>query len=186
MEKWRSKRHEISNQCYYTQKLPFSFSLFCINARFGICGCVHMCPHLPKWPTTVFLHVVLWSFALIWSQMQLCNNKTNNKGFVCFLKLTNYTKHFYDLHLKMHWRLNTDRLQWKWVLWQGTEGFAGLCRTDKQPDAKPGTRSPVLQAPRVSVETDCTIDYKGQMKEKHHEGKCIALFSHKGESQHHM
>lgn len=96
MEKRRSKRHEISNQCYYTQKLP----LFALNARFGICGCVHICPHLPKWPATVFLHVVLWSFALIWSQMQLCNNKINNNGFVCFLKLTNYTKHLYDLHLR--------------------------------------------------------------------------------------
>lgn len=35
-----------------------------------------MCVHPPKRPTTVFLHVVLRSFTLIGSQMQLCSHKT--------------------------------------------------------------------------------------------------------------
>lgn len=42
---------------------------------------VHMCLHSPQRPPTVFLQVVLWSFTLVWGQMQLCSNKANWVSF---------------------------------------------------------------------------------------------------------
>ena len=50
-------------------------------------------------------------------------------------------------------RLDTDRPHWTPAWWPGTGGSVGLGRTDKPPDAKPGTRSPASPAPTVSVET---------------------------------
>lgn len=38
--------------------------------------------HPPQRPPTVLLHVVLRSFALKRSQMQLCNSKSNSAGFL--------------------------------------------------------------------------------------------------------
>lgn len=55
--------------------------------------------------------------------------------------------------IKMQRKLQTDRLRWRQAWWRGTGGRGGLCRMDKSPDATPGTRSPALQAPTVSVGT---------------------------------